>query len=77
MQTMAQQARPGQVGYVPAPSALVNAVGSPFISTPTPMLVNAAALHAVQIMQMQQLRALYAANSSAADNLLCPVLDFG
>jgi hypothetical protein len=27
LQTMAQQARPGQIGYMPAPSALVNAMG--------------------------------------------------
>jgi hypothetical protein len=50
LQTMAQQARPGQIGYMPAPSALVNAMGSPFISTPAVMPVNAAAFHALQLM---------------------------
>ena len=65
LQTMAQQARPGQIGYMPAPSALVNAMGSPFISTPAVMPVNATAFHALQLMQAQQLRALYAANSTA------------
>ena len=64
LQTMAQQARPGQIGYMPAPSALVNAMGSPFISTPAVMPVNATVFHALQLMQAQQLRAL-AANSSA------------